>query len=105
MAHFVRIENNLVTNIIVISNCAIGGCIGSTHWDYQEEYHSDHGNLDFPQQEALGQQLIAELGYEGTWLQTSYNSNFRGTYAGVGMIYDPVLDIFKNPTVTEEITE
>ena len=105
MAHFVKIENNLVTDIIVISNCAIGGCIGSTHWDYQEEYHSDHGNLDFPQQEPLGQQLIAELGYEGTWLQTSYNGNFRGRYAAPGMIYDSELDIFTIPTVTEEVPE
>jgi len=30
----------------------------------------------------------------GTWKQTSYNSNFRKQYAGIGMIYDPVKDKF-----------
>ena len=29
------------------------------------------------------------------WLQTSYNANFRGAYAGVGMIYNPTLDAFE----------
>ena len=28
------------------------------------------------------------------WVQTSYNNNFRKTYAGIGMIYDPVKDKF-----------
>ena len=30
----------------------------------------------------------------GTWKQTSYNNNFRKTYAGKGMVYDPVKDKF-----------
>ena len=30
----------------------------------------------------------------GTWKQTSYNSNFRKQYAGIGMVYDPVKDKF-----------
>ena len=30
----------------------------------------------------------------GIWKQTSYNNNFRKTYAGIGMIYDPVKDKF-----------
>ena len=30
----------------------------------------------------------------GIWKQTSYNSNFRKQYAGVGMVYDPVKDKF-----------
>ena len=30
----------------------------------------------------------------GIWKQTSYNSNFRKQYAGIGMIYDPVKDKF-----------
>jgi hypothetical protein len=98
MAHFAKIENGKVTQIIVISNCAIGSCIGPEHWDYQEEYHKEHNNLDFPDTELLGQQALAESGFEGTWLQTSYNSNFRGKYAGNGDIYDPVEDVFKSTT-------
>ena len=30
----------------------------------------------------------------GIWKQTSYNSNFRKQYAGIGMVYDPVKDKF-----------
>lgn len=95
MAHFAKIENNIVTDVTVISNCAIGGCIGPEHWDYQEEYHRDHSTLDFPESELLGQKVLAESGFDGEWLQTSYNNNFRGVFAGTGMTYDPVADIFK----------
>ena len=30
----------------------------------------------------------------GIWKHTSYNSNFRKTYAGIGMVYNPVKDKF-----------
>jgi len=30
----------------------------------------------------------------GVWKQTSYNNNFRKSYAGVGMVYDPSKDKF-----------
>jgi hypothetical protein len=104
MAHFAKInQENIVEAVTVISNCAIGSCIGPEHWDYQEEYHKDHGDLDFPETEALGQAVLAESGFEGHWLQTSYNSNFRGTYAAPGMIYDPINDKFHYPP--EEIIE
>jgi hypothetical protein len=33
--------------------------------------------------------------YEGIWIQTSYNGNIRGKYAGIGDIYDPVDDVFR----------
>jgi hypothetical protein len=33
----------------------------------------------------------------GTWKQTSYNNNFRKSYAGIGMVYDPVKDKFLQP--------
>jgi hypothetical protein len=46
------------------------------------------------------QWLIDNLG--GTWIQTSYNNNFRGTYAGIGMTYDPVNDVFVTPEVPTE---
>ena len=97
MAHFAKINSdNIVEAITVVSNCAIGSCIGPGHWDYQEEYHKDHDKgIDFPESEPLGQTVLAESGFDGTWLQTSYNGNFRGKFAGVGMAYDPVEDIFK----------
>ena len=102
MAHFAKIEDGVVRQVTVISNCAIGSCIGKDHWDYQEEYHADHtGTTDFPESEALGQKILADSGFDGRWLQTSYNANFRGKYAGVGDTYDAELDIFKSPTIEE----
>ena len=89
MAHFAKIEDGIVRQVKVISNCAIGSCIGKDHWDYQEEYHKDHDKgIDFPESEALGKAVLAESGFEGTWLQTSYNANFRGKYAGLGDTWD-----------------
>jgi hypothetical protein len=41
------------------------------------------------------QWLIDNLG--GTWIQTSYNNNFRGVFASIGYTYDPVKDIFIAP--------
>ena len=41
------------------------------------------------------QWLIDNLG--GTWVQTSYNGNFRYNYAGIGYSYDKVADAFIAP--------
>jgi hypothetical protein len=75
MAHFAKIENNVVQQVIVVSNDDCGG-----------------GN--FPESEPIGQTFIASVGLTGEWLQTSYHANFRGNYAGIGMIYDQNLDEF-----------
>ena len=87
MAHFARVENNIVREVIVINNEVLE-------------------NKPFPQSEPIGIAFCKSLyGADTEWLQTSYNNNFRGTYGGSGMIYDPVLDIFTTPTVTEEVPE
>lgn len=39
--------------------------------------------------------IIDNLG--GTWIQTSYNSKIRGTFAGVGFTYNEEEDIFICP--------
>lgn len=75
MAHFAKIENGIVTQIIVVAN-------------------EDCGGGNFPDSEAIGQQFIANLGLSGTWLQTSYNNNFRGKFAGIGDVYDNKIDMF-----------
>jgi len=81
MAHFAKVENSLVTQVIVISNDVCG-----------------EPTLDFPETEALGQTFIADtLKLEGTWKQTSLNNNFRGTYAGIGYTYDADADVFIVP--------
>ena len=71
MAHFAEIDgNNVVTRVLVVAN----------------------------ENEDRGQQFLAEeLGLGGTWIQTSYNSNFRKNYAGVGYHYDPTNDWFYAP--------
>jgi hypothetical protein len=43
--------------------------------------------------------LINNLG--GTWVQTSYNANFRFNYAGIGFTYNPVDDAFIAPAPCE----
>ena len=68
MAHFAKVVDNRVVNIIVVSNDDCGG-----------------GN--FPESEPIGQAFIASLGFEGDWYQTSYNHNFRNRY-GAGLYFD-----------------
>jgi hypothetical protein len=65
MAHFAKVENGYVTNVIVVTNEALD-------------------NLEFPESEPVGQAFIASLGLEGTWKQTSYSGAFRTQFAGLG---------------------
>ena len=74
MAHFAQIENNLVTQVIVVNN---------------EDILDDLGN----ESEAIGIQFCTDL-LGGTWIQTSYNSSFRKNYAYTGDTYDAVRDAF-----------
>lgn len=54
-------------------------------------------------QEHRGQEFLAkDLGLGGTWIQTSYNANIRGKYAGVGDKYDKKKDEFIAPVIIEE---
>jgi hypothetical protein len=70
MAHFAQIDDrNKVVRVINIAN-------------------DDCGGGDFPSSEPIGQAFIASLGISGQWLQTSYNANFRGKYAGIGDLWD-----------------
>lgn len=79
MAHFAKIENGVVSQVIVVNN-------------------SDCAGGEYPLSEPIGQDFISGIGLAGEWLQTSYNGNFRGTYAGIGFTYDGDLDEFIAPT-------
>lgn len=69
MAHVAQIdENNVVLQVIVVSN------------DYE------------PNVEEFATQLLG-----GVWKQTSYNNNFRGTFASIGFTYNAEEDIFVAP--------
>lgn len=68
MAHFARVENGVVREVIVVSN-------------------------DDAPTEAAGKAFIASIGLAGEWVQTSYNNNkiegkSRGKYAGIGDLWD-----------------
>ena len=79
MAHFVKLTNGTLSNVIVVAD-------------------SDCGGGNFPESEPIGQAFIASLGIAGEWLQTSYNNNFRGLYAS-GKIYNADLDEFIAPVI------
>ena len=80
MAHFAKIDNNIVTQVLVVSD------------------------NDAPR----GQDFLAnDLGLGGTWIQTSYNTRggehsnggtpLRKNYAGIGYTYDSGRDAFIPP--------
>jgi hypothetical protein len=71
MAHFAKIESGIVTQVVVVDN----------------------------EHEADGEACLNSLGLGGTWVQTSYNGNIRGKFAGIGDTYDAELDIFESPYV------
>ena len=77
MAHFAQIDNKIVTEVIVVDNQVL---------------LDDQG----VEQESLGAQFCQDL-LTGTWIQTSYNNNFRKQYAGVGYTYDESSDVFICP--------
>jgi len=77
MAHFAQLENNIVKQVIVISNQDILDENGQ---------ESEQKGIDFCSN-LLG----------GTWKQTSYNAKIRKNYAGIGYTYDEGLDAFIPP--------
>ena len=54
-------------------------------------------------QEHRGEEFLAEdLKLGGKWIQTSYNANIRGKYAGIGDKYDKKKDVFISPEIIIE---
>jgi hypothetical protein len=53
------------------------------------------GNNDDPGGDEGYQKIVEKFG--GTWVQTSYNGNFKGRFAGVGYRYDSLNDVFIRP--------
>lgn len=66
MAHFAKIENDLVIQVLVVPN----------------------------EQEHRGNEYLNEIGLTGEWIQTSYNAKIRKKFAGKGDIYDRHNDRF-----------
>ena len=83
MAHFARVEDNIVREVIVVNNDVL---------------LDENGT----EQESIGIDFCKSLyGQDTEWLQTSFNGNFRGRYAGSGMIYDAQKDEFLFPVIEE----
>lgn len=60
MAHFAKIEDGIVADVIVVDN----------------------------KHEANGESYLHSLGLEGAWVQTSYNANFGKKFAARGDTFD-----------------
>jgi hypothetical protein len=78
MAHYAKVENGLVTQVLVVPD----------------------------EHEADGEAYLHGLGLPGRWLQTSYNTQgnehpngtpLRYNYAGIGFLYDEERDAFIPP--------
>ena len=71
MAHFAQLnENNISTQVIVVNDSDSGG-----------------GSLAT---ENIGIAFCRSIfGQNTNWKQTSYNSNFRKNYCGIGFTFDP----------------
>ena len=78
MAYFAEMNNNIVVNVLAVDN-------------------KDIDDLPFPESEPVGQAYLASCGFQGTYLQTSFNSNFRKCLAAPNGTYDVALDAFIPP--------
>ena len=68
MAHHAKIENGIVTSVIVTMD-------------------SD--------EDTFAARMLEETGEQ--WVRTSYNGRIRYNYAGIGFTYDPIADAFIAP--------
>jgi|TARA_B100000085_G_scaffold277927_1_gene298955 hypothetical protein len=79
MAHFAEIsDDGTVLRVIVVNNAVIT---------------DDEG----VEQEQLGKDFCQNLLGGGTWVQTSYNNNFRQRFAYIGGTYDSGNNVFLYP--------
>ena len=77
MAHFAKVENGVVKQVIVVDN-------------------ADTADAKSVEIEAIGAAFCEHL-LGGDWKQTSYNGKIRKNFAGIGYSYDEVRDAFIAP--------
>ena len=78
MAHFAKIDaSNVVVSVIVVDN-------------------KDTADASGVEKEHIGAAFCERL-FGGTWVQTSYNANFRKNYAGIGHTWDATRNAFIPP--------
>ena len=82
MAHFAELnDNKVVTRVVVIGN----------------DIPANGGTLEDNDMHIDGEKFCIKLFKGGIWKQTSYNSNFRKQYAGIGYTYDAAKNKFISP--------
>jgi hypothetical protein len=90
MAHFAQLdENNVVTQVIVVNSSVLIDpqpvVINGVMYTNGES-------------ESKGIEFCKGLhGADTNWVQTSYNANFRGKYAGIGDTFDAENNVFMSP--------
>ena len=83
MGHFARVDDDgIVREVIVVANAAMD-------------------DLPFPESEPIGQEMLAQSGFVGTFVQCSYSASFRGCYPGIGFSFDGANFV---PPVAPEVT-
>ena len=75
MAHFAKLNNNIVEQVIVIHNNEL----------LENGVETEEKGIQFCKD---------HYGQDTVWVQTSYNGNFRKNYAGIGHTYDSTRDAF-----------
>jgi hypothetical protein len=81
MAHFARIENGIVREVIVVNNAVLL-------------------DADGIEQETIGIQFCRDtFGADTEWVQTSYNGTMRGKYSGIGDLWDGTNFISPEPPI------
>ena len=76
MAHFAKLDQN---NLVIAVHCV------------------NNNALDLENEEISGIEFLTALHNYSLWKQTSYNGNIRKQYAGIGVTYDAVNDVFIAP--------
>lgn len=88
MATFAEMDGDTVLGVLAVSDCAIGGCVGPDSPEYKLCGVDPCGTLTFSATEPLGQAMLAESGFTGTYLQCSRTGAFRGCFPEAGYTFD-----------------
>ena len=86
MAHFAELESKIDPT----------GFTGDTHLVVKRVIVVDNNHVE-SDEHVSGENWCSTFFGGGTWKQTSYNSNFRKKYAGIGNIYDAAKNKFLSP--------
>lgn len=99
MAHFAQLdENNVVLQVIVVHNNEL---VGSKQTTVNED---GSVSVAVVESEQKGIEFCKSLfGADTNWVQTSYNNNFRGKYAGIGDVFHN--GVFVSPEIEAPMVE